>query len=246
MNRGVPCKYIVNKENCPYGNKCRFLHQYRADLLKKPIDQPLNHNEIQSDTVEKKSLGQPRDVDVHVMGSGSKKVEVQGESSKGDKKDETSVGENLEHHKRTGTTRICRFYLMNSRCRFGDKCRYIHTEKLEERELLDKKKDEQKSSVKDHSKDSQYSSSQNSFPERKGRQRAVQSVGTEKTHQDSEDLPPQRSGRESSQHTGSRNPPPLTLASFLHRKPVQRPHKASSRTQKDSSSKSLREVNAWQ
>ena len=32
MHRSKPCKYIVNKENCPFGQRCRFLHQYREDL----------------------------------------------------------------------------------------------------------------------------------------------------------------------------------------------------------------------
>ena len=35
MFRSKPCRYILNKESCPFGKKCRFLHEFESQVVDK-------------------------------------------------------------------------------------------------------------------------------------------------------------------------------------------------------------------
>jgi hypothetical protein len=331
MNRGVPCKYIVNKEDCPYGKKCRFLHQFRADLR--------TNNRENGDRENNGPPPQER----RRNNSGVNVVSVYGESSEGQN---AVVQDEKRGDQSKDVQQVCRFYLLNSRCKFGDRCRYAHI--LRDRAVKEKSdvvsneaecaQDEKQSSLRqdgilqlsdpkhkdgswqsnsrqdglsgNHSSQQtnyhhekkphnsrlrqgdssqqctphhennprlrQSGSSQQSNPHHENNSRLRQGGSSQQTNSHHENKPHSsrwrqgdssqqsnphhenkphssrlRQGgssqstpqpRESSRDSDSRNPPPLTLASFIGgRTHVQRPHKASRGTQKNSAA-ALREV----
>lgn len=229
MNRGVPCKFILNKESCPYGKKCRFLHQYRADYKElvggghRQQSSSREHSVEQSDRQGQQSLKGERDVSTdHVSASKVQDSEVQGEKVRtsgsgkpntlgnleaGDSKvrDEYVKTSDVSHQKEGKLTqRVCHFYLQNSQCKFGDKCRYGH-----------------------------------SSQDGEGRKDVFNERGN---YEVKKGLPLKQDKGHERSTTNSRNPPSLTLASFIGgRTYVKRPHRAN-RGQKGSSSKTLREV----
>lgn len=206
MNRGVPCKYILNKENCPYGKRCRFLHQYRADF-KELASSEGYHQKDGRQQQPSSHLGELHAVtDRQRQGQQSLKrrerstcTDLLGGSEVQDENVSVRVSHQKEVNSKT-TQRVCRFYLVNSHCKYGDKCRYVH-----------------------------------SSQDRMVRKDTV----NERNNEVQKGLPLQQDlGRE--QFSSSRNPPPLTLASFIGgRTHVQRPHKVNPSPKKSST---LREV----
>lgn len=281
MNRGtIPCKYILNQEDCPYGKKCRFLHQYRGDLEKseghslaggekvhhgergtteritegrRERQKSLKERDVTGDSSEVQDSGVDSDVQVSKLS-----LEGQDEKLKGG-------GRNMSRRQTAepkSTPRVCRFYLghYQSHCRYGDKCRYAHTSqdrivrggralnegnKHEARKgqpIADERPTTTETLQQSSSRPIESSRQSTSRPIESSRQSSSQPI--ERSQQSTSQSSRQSSSQpiESSQKSSSRNPPPLTLASFIGGRPhVQRPHK-SSRSQKESSTDTLREV----
>lgn len=149
MNRSKPCKYILNKESCPYGKRCRFLHQFRTDLKKPPH---IHHDQLSVHVKAGQPLSAERgDVRVSLEGTLSdvqeKKLsdvnsEMQGlkllEEKKVKKDNENEDSETVHDVKKA--TPLCHFYLMTSHCKYGDNCKYKHSEQPQEKEERSVKK----------------------------------------------------------------------------------------------------------
>ena len=102
MNRTKPCKFIVNKENCPFGRRCRFLHQYFS-------------SETRGESVEQPELVE-----------GTTKTDDSDHSCPEVLEQALSCNTNLHQVKKA-----CRFYQLNAYCKYGDRCRYAHHKRLE-------------------------------------------------------------------------------------------------------------------
>ena len=253
MNRGVPCKYVVRKEDCPYGKKCRFLHQYRTDLNTEGYQERGqahggNHHarqrqppretrvcmndggssERQGSEVIQVSDGAMRKTDENLKGG------VEGENGGVKNMADGKGGTRGVSHEAKAARRTCRFYLMNSHCKYGDRCRYSHFP--QDRTI--KEENESLNEISDREVQTQK-------PERKPNESVHQSTPQPSSHMYESSR--QRSSQptipgEGPRQSDSQNPPPLTLASFIGgRAHVQRSHK-SSRSQKGSSTDTLREV----
>lgn len=110
MYRSKPCKYILNKENCPFGKRCRFLHQFRRGQEgSEPLQRKVNRGEDSQDVPPPRTHNDE--------GSSNQHKEVLP-----DKQSQDDTG--TSHAERN--VPVCRFFVQNSRCKFGDKCRYLH------------------------------------------------------------------------------------------------------------------------
>lgn len=273
MNRCVPCKYILNKENCPYGKKCRFLHQCGTDL-KKPIAGPLENQcrrgGYSAEKVPETRLQSPRATKSHVCVDAVSSSEVQDENLKGGNNHGNGTRPELQV-----TPRVCRFYLLNSRCKYGDKCRYIHSaQEITGKEAPNEGKNKVKRDCEMqkrheiceghemlrghevHNRQEVREKVQEGQEVQKGCEMLQKGRKVQESHEGKEGQqvqggceghkgqprPRNRVENERYQQSSSRNPPPLTLASFIGgRTHVQRPRKAH-RNQKESSGSALREV----
>ncbi len=136
MNHSKPCKYILNKENCPFGRRCRFLHQCeeepskkksksRCDEFKRTSDADGN---VEGNVPPRSTEDQALDVKLIQEDEDEKGCNFPPScqlpnQSQGDC-DELSVQKKLNKRK---VTPVCRFYLRQGGCKFGEKCRFIHS-----------------------------------------------------------------------------------------------------------------------
>ena len=227
MNCTKPCRYILNEENCPFGKRCRFLHQYEGEPLKK---QSVPHcDKVKSESGDAKriystelkettcSIGgshnippsssgdQPLDIESCTeacdnLHSTKDQVPAHSHAVRGDydRSDELYA---KKKHTRRKSTPVCRFYFQHGSCKFGEKCRFVHSEK-----------------------------SQGSV--------AIKSVEKPPPPPPKLDEAKVVESTKDSQH----HPPPLTLASFIGGRPhIQRPRK----TNQSNTNNSLREVSTY-
>ena len=192
-----PCRYILNKESCPFGRRCKFLHQIEKDLsleklsVSDRVGTPESGTQAAGDT-RKNSKHSPSHHDVQLAKScggrndaddvGSEDqvtVRVPAKSATVKEGRDSSSDEGRKHIR----DKVCHFYLQHGNCKFGEKCRFRHSERLQMKE--------QAAIVGDQGKLSRQN---------KKTQQAI----------------------EPDQH----HPPPLTLASFIGSRPhVQRPRR---------------------
>lgn len=240
MSQSKPCKYILNKESCPFGEKCRFLHQHReaADHVH---DEQRDHARQSKQSDSEKYYGD-RD-----LTEGHSRAEVLSDRPR---KNQGRRNDFSGDYTKKNTT-VCHFYLRNSRCKYGDKCKFVHSGRSV-RPVFDEH--DHGNDLKD-SKDHKSKKSsvchfylKNSWCKFGDNCKFIHS-GSEEAKEEEKSLPKdvhvKRASSDSDkgcQYSDTHNPPPLTLASFMTaRTHVRRPHKAS-QGQKEVDSGSLRDV----
>lgn len=252
MNRGVPCKYIVRKEYCPYGKKCRFLHQYRGDLNTSSVGEERGHVHGREGSRAQQAQP-PRERGVCTNDGGNPEEQGSGdiqisddamkntdENLKGVVRREGEVknmsqdlslkgGEKCGTHELKATQRICRFYLINSHCKYGDRCKYVHSSH-----------DRAVKEGRDHLKEMNSHEKRRQKSERKPIESVPWSIPQPSPHLYESSRQGNAQLITSSKGVQQSNPPPLTLASFIGgRAHVQRSHKSD---QSQKCTDTLREV----
>ena len=235
MDPRKPCRYIVNEEKCPFGRKCKFLHQYEGKPSKQPtsfrsgtsLNKTIDGDSSVSNESKPAKKQPTSSCDEFKGGTGLNKtidsdgnvcnddevLKVIEEKVPADKEHDVSPSANQPphmpdhpqsgHHSKSKQQKknpVCRFYLQHGKCKFGEKCRFFHSEgsplKGDERVAIKRVEKSPFTCVKPREVES--------------------TTGNEQRH-----------------------PPPLTLASFIGGRPhVQRPR----RTNQNNASHSLREV----
>ena len=200
-----PCKYILNEEECPYGNKCRFGHEGNR-----------GKNEKENFSVEI--------VDVPSVSS----------PEKAPQKDSSLQNERSKQ-------KNCYFYL-HSYCKYGSNCKFNHPRRPSPKKNSNPKSTNPVDRKRTAPADPQRSAPADPQCSAPADPKPIVSGDTKGVIPDSKQTvtptPAFASGHKqvpsgaiakktSPENTHSRQPPPLTLESFLIRPAVKRPQKDS-------------------
>ncbi len=134
MNKTTPCKYIVNGQTCPYNRRCRFLHEYKeSDVVEgRPASQiGLKSSEKKLSDAKLKPRSH-REID----GRDEEKCQTIEEEKIANRKGRPDSWPGKQPSKYADDSRKtrkavprCRNFL-RSHCKYGDKCKYHHPEKV--------------------------------------------------------------------------------------------------------------------